>query len=114
MKTVFKSILLSTLYSSLLLTSVAQASWTGLHVVGRIQLTTGGTVYVRPLGYGPWGGDDCPNAIFAYVGQSSPVFDDVMALFMTSKLNSTPIQMRGTCNSTGTYILVDYIVMEEG
>ncbi len=114
MKKLIKGIIVSMACFTALLTSTAYADNTGWHVMGRIQLTTAGVVYFRPRGLGGWGGPDCPNATYVHVAKmDSPVFDNIVALALASKLNSTNIIFYGTCNADGTYFEANYVLLED-
>lgn len=105
MKNLLKIALLTILLAS---AGTAYADNTGTQVIERIQLTPAGTVYFRPAGLQGWGGQGCPEARFAYLGNDAPEFDNIISLAVASKLNGTPVQFLGTCTPDGNYILITY------
>lgn len=91
----------------------AQTDW---HSIARIQITDsgGGVMYLRPLGYGAWGGDDCPNALHVYVAKpETPAFDNYIALALSSQLNGGQVKFFGTCNAAGTYLKFHYMLLQD-
>ena len=112
MERLFKSILTLGLSLSVFFSSSAIAvDWTGVHVVERIQASTSGTIYFRPTGLGPWGGNTCPQAHHAYIDINTLNAETILNTAMASKLNGNPIYFQGTCTPDGNYILINYVIL---
>jgi len=90
----------------------ALASTTDTHAIGIIQITDEGTAYFRPEGLGKWGGDDCPDATFVYIGSTAIAYDMIISLAVASKLNGAPMHFQGTCTANGNYLLINYAFLK--
>ncbi len=88
--------------------NTAYAAQTGVHVVERIQISSGGAAYFRPEGLVKWGGTGCPNATYAYIVKGIAAYENILALVMASKLNKSQLLFDGTCSADGRYLLVTY------
>lgn len=111
MKLLIRSILLTILTVSSVMTTTAFAASTGWRTIERIQTTDAGITYVRPQGLGTFGGDGCPNATYAYIESTKAGYDTIVNLMIASKLNNTPMIFYGTCDAAGVYVHITYALL---
>lgn len=82
------------------------------NAIGKIQLTTAGAAYFTTQSGAGWGASGCPNAVYVSIDKgSTPVFDNLIALAITSRLNAANVVFYGTCYGDGTYFAASYMLL---
>lgn len=102
-----KMSLLACTHILLLFSGAAYSEATEYKKIDNIKLSgKDGYIYFLAEG-GKWGGEDCPQAIYAYISQDSVLLSkEMLSVALAAKMSKTNIKFVGNCDETGIYFKI--------